>query len=134
MKPIAEELLKTQVQTNTTHSCPLTVDDVNNARKMFGKLMHALKSNCVGQQLKEEKNNVLVAPQMPMANNHKTELCMDSVTVNCMSFLYSTEKTVKCHQMTHMPRTKDEDHLKALDDVLWKCNKARFVVAVIHCG
>ena len=54
--PIAEELFKTQVQTDATHNCPMTVD--NNARKTFGELMHALKGNCVRQQPKEIKNDI----------------------------------------------------------------------------
>jgi len=47
--PIAEELFKTQVQTNTAHICPMTVDDINNARKTLGESMHALKGNHVRQ-------------------------------------------------------------------------------------
>ena len=58
--PIAEELFKTQVQTNAMANCPMTVDNIKNARKMFGKSMHALKGNCVRQQPKEIKNDILL--------------------------------------------------------------------------
>ena len=55
------------------------------------------------------------------------------MTIDGMQFLYSTDKIAMCHHMTHMPRTQAEDHCEALDNTLRKHNKARFVVAVIHC-
>ena len=60
--PITEELFKTQAQTDAMHHCPMTVDNIDNARKTFGKSMHALKGNNVRQQPKEAKNNVFVVP------------------------------------------------------------------------
>ena len=58
---------------------------------------------------------------------------MDGVMVNTVNFLHGTDETVKCCHTTHMSRTQAEDHCEALDDVLHKHNKARFVVTVIHC-
>ena len=133
MGPIAKELFKTQAQTNDMHNCPMTVDNIDNARKTFGKSMHALKGNCVRQQLKEVKSDTLIVPQELIANNHKTELCMDSVTIDGVSFLHSTDEMAKCCHATHMPRAKAEDCCEALDNVSRKCNKAGFVAAVIHC-
>jgi len=131
--PIAEELFKTKVQTSAMHNCPTTVDNIDNARKTFGKSMHALKCNCVRQPPKKAKNNVLIIPWEMVANNHKIESCMDGVTIDGMNFLHGTDKTVKCCHMTCMSRTQAEDHCEALDDALRKCDKARFVVTVIHC-
>jgi len=116
--PITEELFKTQVQTNAMHNCPMTVDDIDNARKTFGKSMHALKGNCVRQQLKQVQNKILVIPRELVANNHKIELCMDGVTVNGMNFLHSTDETVACCHFICMPRTQAKDCHEALDKVL----------------
>ena len=134
MGPLSKELFKIHVQTNAMHNCPITVNDINNARKTFGKSMHALKGNCVRQQPKEAKSDMFIVPWELMANNHKTELCVDGVTINGMSFLHGMDKTAKCCHMTHMSRTQAEDHCEALDDALHKCGKARFVATVIHCN
>ena len=103
--PIAEELFKTQAQTNAVHNCPMTVDNIDNATKTFGESIHALKGNCVRQQPKEIKDDIFVTPQEPMANNHKIELCMDSATVNGMQFFHGTDEMAKCCHITHMSRT-----------------------------
>ena len=58
---------------------------------------------------------------------------MDSVVANGMNFIHSTDKMAMFHHIAHMPRSKAEDHHAALDVVLQKCNKAGFVVMIIHC-
>ena len=128
-----KELFKTQVQTNAMRNCPMTVDGIKSARKMFGKSMHALKGNCVRQQPKEIKNDNFVIPQELIANNHKTELCMDGVTIDGMQFLHSTDKMAKCCHIACVSRTQAEDHHAVLGNALHKHDKAGFVVAVIHC-
>ena len=131
--PIAEELFKTQVQTDAVRNCPVTVDNIKNARKTFGKSMSATKGNCVRQQPKEAKNDVLVVPQELIANNCRMELCMDGMSIDGVSFLHSTDETANHCRATQRPRTEVEDCHEALDGVLQKCNKAGFVVTVIHC-
>ena len=127
MGPITEELFETQVQTNAMCNCPMTVDDIDDTRKTFSKLMCALKGNCLRQQPKEVKNNMFIIPQELVTNNHKTELCMDYVAINGMSFLHSTDKMVMLCHITCMPSSKAEDNCNALDMMSQKHNKAGFV-------
>ena len=89
------ENLKKLLQANTIQNCPITVEDVTLAEKIFGKDISTLKGKSTRPKLHQVKNDYIEIPKELLKNNTEITLCMDTMFVNRIGFLTTIDKTVR---------------------------------------
>ena len=63
-------------------SCPVTVEDVTIADKIYGPDISSLKGKSTRRKPKPVKKDTIVIPKELIAKNHDIDLCIDTMFVN----------------------------------------------------
>eukprot|EP00957_Ditylum_brightwellii_P156938 11944260-Ditylum_brightwellii.AAC.1 len=65
------------VQLNLMPNCPITTQDIKNAKTIFGKDIGALKGTTMQKKPKPVVTDYIHVPPVIYQNNHEVTLCMD---------------------------------------------------------
>ena len=76
-------------------NCPVTVNDVNNAEKIFGPDVGALKGRTTRKNPPVVLQDNIEIPDELMRTDDPLTLCMDAMYVNGAPMLTAIDKTVK---------------------------------------
>ena len=124
---------KSLLKANMIKNCPVTIEDVNIAEKIFGPSMLSLKGKSMRRTPKPVRADVIEMPPKLIEQHHLIEPCMDTMFINQEGMLTSIDHTVKFRcAMPIDHKTKKECH-RVLDVTLHKCNSAGFIIKTIHC-
>ena len=86
---------KSLLKANMIKNCPVTIEDVNIAEKIFRPLMSSLKGKSMRRTLKPVRADVIEIPPELIEQHHLIKLCMDTMFINQEGMLTSIDHTVK---------------------------------------
>ena len=118
---------------NLIRNCPVTVEDVNIAEKIYGPDVGSLKGKTTRQKPKPVTRDIISIPKALVKNHSNIELCMDTMFVNNIRFLTSIDKTIRFRSAVYMREGTHAAYYKAIDDILRVYNAAGFYITMIHC-
>ena len=67
---------------NAIHNCPVTVEDVKIAERIFGPDMSSLKGKSMRRKPKPVRKDLVEIPNEITEKHRDIELCMDTMFVN----------------------------------------------------
>ena len=126
------ENFKTLLCMNAIANCPVTVNDVTNAEKIFGPDIASLKGKSTRPKTKIVVNNDIQIPKKMLPDNMKVELCIDIMYVNGMPFLTTIDKTISYRSVIPLQDRSKKHLYNAIDKVTRLYNSARHSISVIH--
>ena len=124
---------KSILRMNVIQNCPVTVEDVNIADKIFGPDMSSLKGKSTRRKPKPVRKDFIKIPKELIEKHHDIELCMDTMYVNECGMLTAIDKTIKFRSLVPMDTKNHEEYYRAIDQILRHYNNAGFVITTIHC-
>jgi hypothetical protein len=80
---------------NIIKNCPVTVDDTNIAKNMFGLDASSLKGKSKRQKPKSAREDLIEIPKELISHHHDIKLCMEIMYVNECDMLIAIDRTIK---------------------------------------
>ena len=127
------ENFKSLIRMNIIKNCPVTVEDINIAEKIFGPDISSLKGKSTRRKPKPARKDLIKIPKELIMKHHDIELCMDTMYINQCGMLTAIDRTVKYRSLVPIDTRHHEEYYRALDQILRYYNNAGFVITEIHC-
>jgi hypothetical protein len=89
------ETFKTLLKMNAIRNCPVTTEDVNISKKIFGPNMSSLKGKSAHQKSTPVREDTVKIPEELIANNREIELCIDIMYFNECGFMTTIDQTIR---------------------------------------
>ena len=86
---------KSLLKANMIKNCPVTIEDVNIAEKIFRPSMSSLKGKSTRRTPKPVRADVIEIPPKLIEQHRLIEPCMDTMFINQEGMLTSIDHTVK---------------------------------------
>jgi hypothetical protein len=126
------ENLKTMLRMNSIQDCPVTAEDVNNAERMFGKDIGALKGKTTRQAPPRVTEQLIEIPP-ELKERPEVKLAMDIMYVNDQKYLTSVDLYLRYRCCVPIDTRKNKEIFKALDVILRQYNKGQYRINKIYC-
>ena len=81
-----------------------------------------------------QHTDVVEIPEELVAEHKKVALCINTLTVNGIKFLFTISKRIKYHTAEQIPDQTAETFFSKINNVLRIYNKAGFTINSIHCN
>jgi hypothetical protein len=128
------ESLKALIKMNAIKNCPVTTEDVNNAKKIFGAGMLSLRGKSTRRKSTPVREDVIEIPEELIVQNRKIDLCIDIMYVNECGFMTMINQTIQFRSVLPIENRTHEEYYSVLDMVLQLCNSAGFHIKTIYCN
>jgi hypothetical protein len=89
------ETFKTSLKMNAIRNCPMTMEDLNIAEKIFGADMSSLKGQLTCRKSTPVWEDTVEIPEELIASNREIELCIDILYVNECGFMTTIDRTIR---------------------------------------
>ena len=86
---------KSLLKANMIKNCPVTIEDINIAEKIFGPSMSSLKGKSMRRTPKPVRADVIEIPPELIEQHRLIELCMDTMFINNEGMLAIINQTIK---------------------------------------
>ena len=126
------ENFKNNLQQNIIKNCPVTVEDVTNAEKIFGKDIGSLKGKTTRKTPKVVKSDEVEIPPEIKSQVKFVTICMDLMFVNGMPMFTSIDTTKRYRTLVALDNRSSTELYKALDKTFRLYNNAGYVVKTIR--
>jgi hypothetical protein len=127
------ELFKTLIKMNAIKNCPVTTEDVNNAKKIFGADMLSLRGKLVRHKSTPVREDVIEIPEELFSQNRKIDLWIDIMYVNKCGFMTMIDQTIQFRRTLPIENRTHEECYCVLDMVLQLYDSIGFHIRTIHC-
>jgi hypothetical protein len=128
------ELFKTLIKMNAIKNCPMTTEDVNNAKKIFGAEMSSLRGKSTRCKSTPVQEDVIEIPEELILQICEIDLCIDFMHVNKCGFMTTIDLTIQFRSALPIENRTHEGYYGVLDMVLRLYNSAGFHIKTIHCN
>jgi hypothetical protein len=118
------ETFKMLIKMNAIRNCPVTTEDVNSAKKIFGADMSSLKGKLTRQKSTPVREDTVEIPEELISHNCKIELCIDIMYVNDCGFMTTIDQTIRFRSAIPIDNRMHEEYYHVLDMVLSVYNSA----------
>jgi hypothetical protein len=115
-------------------NCPVTTEDMNNAKKILGVNMSSLKGKSTRRKSTPVREDVTEIPEGLILQNCSIDLCIDIMYVNKCGFMTTIDQTIHFRSALPIKNDTDEEYYHVLDMVLRLYNSAGFHIKTIHCN
>ena len=88
------ENFKALLRMNAIHNCPVTVEDVKIAERIFGPDMPSLKGKSTRRKPKPVRKDLVEIPNEITEKHHDIDLCMDTMFRNECGMLTTIKRSV----------------------------------------
>jgi hypothetical protein len=119
---------------NAIKNCPVTTEDVNNAKKIFGANMSSLRGKSTRRRSTPVREDAIKIPEELISQNCEIDLCIDIMYVNECGFMTMIDQTIQFRSLLPIENRTHEEYYRVLDMVLRLYNSAGFHIQTIHCG
>ena len=128
--PISD--LKVAVKLNTFANCPITIEDIKNMVKVYGRDVAVQKGKTTRTaKVPYKADKVLEIP--PVLKEKATSLCIDLLYVQGVAYLTTITKGLMYRTATWIKNNKVETIRAALDNVLSMYFDGHIDIETIHC-
>ena len=127
------ENFKGLLRQNLIQNCPVTIEDVIIAEKIFGPDISSLKGKSTRTKPKPVVEDVIDIPPEIKKENKEIVLCMDTMFINKEIFLTTIDKSIKFRSLIPMASKSSDEYYKAIDVIMRHYNKADFRIKRIEC-
>jgi hypothetical protein len=76
------ESFKALIKMNAIKNCPVTTEDVNNAKKIFGAHMSSLRGKLTRRKSTLVREGAIEIPEELISQNREIDLCIDIMSTN----------------------------------------------------
>jgi hypothetical protein len=128
------ELFQTLIKMNAIRNCPMTTEDVNNAKKIFGAEMSSLRGKSTRCKSTPVWEDVIEIPEELILQICKIDLCIDFMYVTKCGFMTTIDLTIQFRSALPIENRTHEGYYCVLDMVLRLYNSAGFHIKMIHCN
>jgi hypothetical protein len=130
-----DQSLKQAIQQNLWKDNPVTLQDIENAEKIWGPDLGILRGRTTRRSppvIRGEEDAIDIPPELKV-HHQNMELCIDLMYINSFGMMTAIDKTVIFRSLVPNTSEKADDFYKALDKILRMYNSAGFRVKYIHC-
>ena len=125
--------LKYALRQNLIQNCPVTVDDVVLAEKIYGPDISTLKGRSTRRKALPMREDYIEIPPSLVMNHLRVTLCVDLMFINSCIFLTAIDKSVKHRGIAALEARTMENIRGGLEAVIRLYNKADFKIAELEC-
>jgi hypothetical protein len=111
---------------NAIRNCPVTTEDVNIAKKIFGPDMSSLKGKSTCRKSTPVREDTVGIPEELIVHNSEIELCIDIMYVNECRFMTTIDRTIRFWSAIPIENRMHEEYYRVLDMVLRVYNSVGF--------
>jgi hypothetical protein len=129
--PNAEDFKKI-IRMNAIRNCPVTIDDILIAEKVFGPDIGTLKGKSTRQKPAPIVQEYVDIPKELILAQENVTLCIDTMFVNGLPFLTTVSRNIMYRTAQFLPNKTTETYRDNLNTVLRIYNKAGFRISTIH--
>ena len=126
------ENFKALLRMNAIHNCPVMVEDVKIAERIFEPDMSSLKGKSTRRKPKPVRKDLVEIPNKITEKHHDIELCMDTMFVNECGMLTAIDRSIRFRSVVPIDTKTQSDYYKALDVIFRQYNKGGFVIKTIY--
>ena len=119
---------KAMIEGNLIMNCPVTIDDVNAAEKIYGASIAAIKGKTTRQKPVPVKSDYIKVPEELIARNKILTLTADLMFVNKIPFLVTLSRTIRFSTIEVVKDRKMTTLVKAIGNVLALYRSRKFVI------
>ena len=116
------------VRSHLIWNCPVTIEDVRIAEKVFGKDIATLKGKSVRTKPTTTVTDVIDVPKALRREHRHVELCVDIMYIQGMTFLTTISKKICYRTIEFIPDRSVNSLCKALDTVFRIYNMNDYVI------
>ena len=131
MSPTTENL-KLIIRQKILKNCPVTVDDINIAERIYGKDIAALHGKTTRKRSKVVYNDYVEVPPELITQHENISLALDLMFVNGLPMLTSIDLTVRHRALVPLNTRTVPDLCEAIDVILRQYNRAGFMITEIR--
>ena len=129
--PLVEDFKKI-IRTNGIKNCPVTIEDINAAVKIFGPSISTLKGKSTRRTPAPVINDYIEIPKEIMKTHKDIHLCADIMYVQEVMFLVTISKNIKFMMAEPIEKRSKMLLYEAMDRVFRVYNKAGFNIKYLH--
>jgi hypothetical protein len=119
---------------NAIKNCPVTTEDVNNAKKIFGADMSSLRGKLTRRKSTLVQEVGIEIPEELILQNREIDLCIDIMYVNECGFMTMINQRIQFRSALQIKKRTHEEYSRVLDMVLQLHNSTGFHIKTIHCN
>ena len=109
---------KALLKMNMIKNCPVTIEDVNVAEKIFGPAMSTLKGKSTRQAPRPVIRDEIELPDEINNMDHNLDLCMDIMFINELPMLTTIDRTIRFRGLVPLESRTHAECYDALDKIL----------------
>lgn len=109
---------QTLIKNNMLHNNPISIEDINNAKEIYGTDIAALKGKVTRRKPEVVKTNYVKLDDDLINNHRDVTISMDILYVQKMPFLITVAKNIKSTMIELLDDRKKEIILESIDDVI----------------
>jgi hypothetical protein len=127
------ESFKHILRQNIIKSCPVTADDVNIAKKIFGGDIGALKGKSTRSRPTPVKDDLVeISPEL-LEQHQELTYCMDIMYVNGMPMMTGIDQSIRFRGLIPLTSQVASEIYQALEIILRVYNKQGYRIKNINC-
>ena len=127
------ENFKSILRQNIIRNCPVTVDDVNIAEKIFGPDIGSLKGKSTRSKPNPVKSDLIEIPSELKIKHQDLTLCMDIMFVNGIPMLTSIDRSIRFRALIVLDDRSESAIYNGLYSIFRLYDNAGFRIKRIHC-
>eukprot|EP00980_Cylindrotheca_fusiformis_P016549 scaffold4962_cov112-Cylindrotheca_fusiformis.AAC.3 len=121
------------IRQNLVKNCPITIEDVKLAEKIFGPDISTIKGKSTRPRPQAVIDDYIEIPEELTMHHQDLVMCMDIMFINQCAFLTTIDKSVQFRMTIPIENRSKDELFRGLDVALRYYNKADFRIKRIEC-